>query len=227
MKSISCIIPAYNEAERIIHVVRIALKNPFIGQVIVVNDGSIDKTESVLKDIQGIELISYPKNRGKSHAVMLGLKAARNDIVLTLDSDLVGLNPEDINSLLEPVISGKADTSMSLRKNSLLIYKMAGIDFVSGERCFRKDIIKDFDQLDTIPGYGLELFLNRIFIENKMKIKVVNWPNVSIVNKSAKLGKRAGLKGEFKMLKELISFLGIVEITKIFFRMLALKTNAG
>lgn len=225
MKSISCIIPAYNEARRVTNVVEVVLKNQYIDQIIVINDGSSDKTEEVLKGIQGIELISYAKNGGKSHAVMLGFKVARNQLVLMLDSDLIGLNQENINSLVEPVIQGKADTSMSLRNNSLGFYKFMGMDFVSGERCFNKDIIKNLDELDTIPGYALETFLNRIFIGKKMKIKVVSWPNVSIVNKSAKLGKLAGLKGEFKMVRELIRFAGLIGIFTIFIKMLALRVD--
>src|SRR5258708_2170024 len=110
MKSISCIIPAYNETGRIDKVIQAALNNQYIGQVIVINDGSSDQTESVLKNIQGIELITYEKNRGKSHAVMLGLKAAQNDLVLMLDADLVGLEQKDLDALIEPIISGKADT---------------------------------------------------------------------------------------------------------------------
>jgi glycosyltransferase involved in cell wall biosynthesis len=223
MKSISCIIPAYNEAERIIPVIMTALKVASIDQVIVVNDGSKDNTESVLKNIPGIELITYSKNRGKSHAVMLGFKAAKNDIVLMLDADLLDLNPENINSLTEPVLLDKADISMSLRGNSLLFYKIMGLDFVSGERCFNKNIIQNLDELDTIPGYGLELFLNQIYIDRKMRLNVATWNNVKITNKSAKIGKSAGLKGEFRMVKELISYLGIIRITKIYFKMLSLK----
>ena len=198
--NISCIIPAYNEGRRVLNVINAVLGHENIDEVIVVNDGSADDTESILREIKGIELISYPQNRGKSHAVMMGFKKAKNNLVLMLDADLVGLNHDNISAMIEPVSNGEADVTLSLRSNSLEIYKLLGLDFITGERCFNKNIVGDLNQLDRIPGFGLETFLNKNFVAQKARIKVVNWKNVKMARKSDKVGALKGFFGDLKMI---------------------------
>lgn len=194
-----------------------------VDEVIVVNDGSSDDTESVLKEVAGIELISYPHNKSKSHAVMMGFKKAKNNLVLMLDADLIGLDKDSITALIKPVLNGEADMSISLRKNSLPLYKLIGLDFVSGERVFDKNIIGDLNELDKLRGFELESFLNKIIIHKKMRIKVVNWNNVGITRKSGKVGFWRGAIGDFKMTLEIISFLGLIGLIKQIASMIRLK----
>lgn len=194
-----------------------------ISEVIVVNDGSTDETESILKGIEGIELISYPQNKGKSHAVMMGFKKAKNNLVLMLDADLIGLDKDSLTALIKPVLENKADISISLRKNSLPFYKLLGLDFVSGERVFRKDIIDDLDELDKLRGFELESFLNKIIIHKKMRIKVVKWDEVGITRKSDKVGFWRGIIGDFKMAMEIIYFLKVTGFIRQIVSMISLK----
>ena len=191
--------------------------------MIVVNDGSTDNSEFALKEIKGIELISYPQNKGKSHAVMLGFKKAKNNMVLMLDADLTGLDKESITALIKPVLENKADISISLRRNSLLFYRLLGLDFVSGERIFKKDIIEDLDELDKLSGFELESFLNKIIIRKKMRIRVVKWNKVGITRKSDKVGFWRGVAGDFKMAMEIICFLKIIGPVKQIASMISLK----
>jgi len=186
--NISCVIPVYNEGRRALDVINAVLGHDNVDEVIVVNDGSTDNSEFALKEIKGIELISYPQNKGKSHAVMLGFKKAKNNMVLMLDADLTGLDKESITALIKPVLENKADISISLRRNSLLFYRLLGLDFVSGERIFKKDIIEDLDELDKLSGFELESFLNKIIIRKKGRIRVVKWNKVRITRKSDKVG---------------------------------------
>ncbi len=95
------IIPVYNNASTVGDVVG-RVKN-FIDEVIVVNDGSTDGTGEILAEIDGIELISYPDNRGKGHALRRGLAAADRQgfrYALTIDADGQHF-PEDIGLFLE------------------------------------------------------------------------------------------------------------------------------
>lgn len=77
-------------------------------RVIVVDDGSSDKTAEIAK-LAGSEVLVHPQNRGKGVALKTGFEAARDaDIILTLDSD--GQHqPREIPRLLEPIINGEAD----------------------------------------------------------------------------------------------------------------------
>jgi len=83
------VIPTYNNARTVADIVRRTLA--VCPQVIVVNDGSTDDTLAVLEPLrESIELITYVRNRGKGHALRLGLEAARRagyDYAVTLDSD--------------------------------------------------------------------------------------------------------------------------------------------
>ncbi len=83
------VIPTYNNARTVADIVRGALA--VCPNVTVVNDGSTDETLSVLEPLRDkIQLITYDRNRGKGHALRLGLEAARKagfDCAVTIDSD--------------------------------------------------------------------------------------------------------------------------------------------
>lgn len=69
MTKISCVICAYNEADRIRHVLDVVATHPLFDEVIVVDDGSTDETNRVLCSYPALHLISYEKNRGKTYAL--------------------------------------------------------------------------------------------------------------------------------------------------------------
>ena len=97
------VIPTYNNARTVADIVRRTLA--VCPHVIVVNDGSTDDTLDVLEGVKGekgIEIISYDRNRGKGHALRLGLEAARKagyDYAVTIDSDGQH-SPEEIHNLI-------------------------------------------------------------------------------------------------------------------------------
>lgn len=99
------VIPTYNNARTVADIVERTLA--VCPLVIVVNDGSTDDTLAVLEPLkENIQLITYPRNRGKGHALRLGLEAARKagyDYAVTLDSD--GQHrPEDIPALVAAAV---------------------------------------------------------------------------------------------------------------------------
>jgi len=218
-QKISCIVPAYNEGARIGKVLRALYKNKAIDELIVVNDGSKDDTESEIRKFKGVKLITYKKNGGKSYAIMRGLKASKNKLVMFIDSDLVGLREKDIVALAKPVLEDKADISISLRKNSLNIYKFFSLDFISGERVFKKELLGNLDEIGKLRSFGLESFMNKRIIKNKLRIKVVKWDNVISPRKSKKMGFFHGMVGDIKMIKQIIKTVGFFGMISIFFNM--------
>ncbi len=226
---ISCIVPIYNEGKRVSNVLDALIEHEKISEIIIVNDGSSDDSEKIVKEkIVGIgdervKFISYKKNCGKTHAVKMGLKKAKNPWIMTIDSDLVGLTKKNITDLIMPIEKGLADVSMSLRKNSLGTFKFLGMDFVSGERVFRKNLIGDLERLEKLPGFGLETFMNGEIVKRELRIVVVDFKNVITPRKSAKFGFWAGIKGDTKMVFQIISLLGVFGVVKQFRKMLKLK----
>jgi glycosyltransferase involved in cell wall biosynthesis len=84
---IVAVIPAFNEEKRVGNVIKKTKK--YVDKVIVVDDGSKDKTAEVSKKA-GAEIIRYEKNRGKGYAIRLGLKRAislKPGIIIFLDAD--------------------------------------------------------------------------------------------------------------------------------------------
>jgi glycosyltransferase involved in cell wall biosynthesis len=212
IKKISCIICAFNEEKRI-SVVLSALKNhPYIDEIIVVDDGSTDKTKDIVKQFDFIKLISQEKNGGKSKAMARGIKESSYDTLLFLDADILSITQNDITELVKPIIEGRVDMSISLRKNSLLIFKMIGLDFVSGERVIsKKYLIDQLEKIEELPGFGVEVFMNRIIIDNKLRIKIVKWTNVRVERKRDKVGFWKGTIGDFLMIIEIMKVISFKE----------------
>ena len=87
-KSCCVIIPSYNNSRFLDGVLSDVLK--YCEDVILVNDGSTDNTLEVLAPYKQIDLLSYPKNRGKGHALKTGFRHAYNKgfkYAITIDSD--------------------------------------------------------------------------------------------------------------------------------------------
>ena len=80
-----------------------------------VNDGSTDDTEALIRKYPTIRVLSHTPNRGKTYALSRGIAAARCDHLMLLDADLAGIKPADIDALAAPVMRGEADVSISLR----------------------------------------------------------------------------------------------------------------
>ena len=218
---VSCIIAAYNEGPRIGAVLSVISGSSIIDEIIVVNDGSNDNTREIVEQYPNAQLVSYSQNKGKTFAVMTGLSRAKNDIVMLLDADLVDLNYKDIENLILPVVSGQADVSMSIWQNSALPCKILGIDLESGQRVFYKKIIPDLKILSKLPRYGLEVFINNIIVEKKLKLKIVNWDTVVAIRKSQKIGWWYGTFGDIKMTFQVVS---TIPLSTLIFQIKDLKS---
>src|SRR5271166_2369958 len=194
---LSCIICAFNEAPRIGAVLAVASVHALLDEVIVVDDGSTDGTSEIVRLFPSVRLISYPRNRGKSCAMSAGIAAATNDVLMFLDADLKGLNADNVTALAEPVLSGRADVSISLRRNSLPIYRAIGIDFVSGERVLRKELLSEaLIEMRALPRFGIEVFTNKRIIASSLSIAVVRWAHVTQARKTEKMGWWRGVGAE-------------------------------
>jgi glycosyltransferase involved in cell wall biosynthesis len=201
---LSCIICAYNEAPRIAAVLDVATRHPMIGEVIVVDDGSRDGTAAVASAFPAVTVLAMPRNGGKSAAMAHGVAAARHDHVLLLDADLQGLAHGDLDALIAPVASGVAAASISLRRNSLWLYRVLGLDFVSGERVVPRRILAAvLAQPSTLPRFGVEVLMNRAIIAERLPIAVADWRGVTQARKAEKVGWWRGQVAEARMIVEI------------------------
>ncbi len=112
LKKLSVIIPAYNEelfiAAIIEKVQSVVLPQGLAKEIVIVNDGSQDKTKEILGGLSGLPgiLVIHQKNQGKTGALLTGMRAATGDILLIQDADLE-YNPQEYPQLLAPILSGQ------------------------------------------------------------------------------------------------------------------------
>lgn len=102
---VSVIIPAYNEEQTIRQVLESVQSLPFEKQIIVVNDGSTDKTYAILQkyaDESEITIVNCEKNSGKGFAIRSGIPYVEGKIVVIQDADME-LSPSDIVELVHPL----------------------------------------------------------------------------------------------------------------------------
>ncbi|MBI4579616.1 MAG: glycosyltransferase family 2 protein [Planctomycetes bacterium] len=125
--SVSIVIPAYNEASRIVaslaEVLAFARGYAAIAEIIIVDDGSTDRTaelvEAAAREATGpasprVALVRHPANRGKGAAVRTGFEAAHGDIVLFTDADL-STPITEAPRLIEPIAADRREVVIGSR----------------------------------------------------------------------------------------------------------------
>jgi UDP-N-acetylglucosamine---dolichyl-phosphate N-acetylglucosaminyltransferase len=114
-KRIIIVIPAYNEERSIIAVIR-GLKQQGFARLIVVDDGSSDRTSELARQ-EGVILLRHILNRGLGGALGTGISAALRlgaELIVTFDADGQH-DPNDIGRLLDPIENGEADVVIGSR----------------------------------------------------------------------------------------------------------------
>lgn len=167
LPAISIVIPAYNEEGGIIpslnDVCEIMHSSSLIHEVIVVNDGSSDKTAEFASKVEGVIVIDLPENRGYGAALKAGIRSAKYDVIVITDAD--GTYPADrIPDLVESlgnydmVVGARIGKNVSipnirkpakwaLRVLSAYLAGRAIPDLNSGLRVMRKDLVMRFEHL--------------------------------------------------------------------------------
>lgn len=171
---VSVVIPAYNEENTIGVVIEETiqimetLKIPY--EIIVIDDGSTDKTKEVASKYK-VTLVSNGKNKGKGYALRKGLSHAQGEIIITIDSD-GSHKPKEIPDLIYPLYNG-ADIVMGSRflgrkkdhtsklhllgnhiinATIMILTRKKITDSQTGLRAFKKNILKEI----SLESYGYE-----------------------------------------------------------------------
>lgn len=117
-KCLSVVVPVYNEEATLAAVVNMLMAVPCLLEVIIVDDGSTDRTPEILRDL----VIRYPivkserhaKNMGKTRALRSGFRLTEGEIVIVQDADLE-YDPAEIPDVIAPILAGRADVVFGSR----------------------------------------------------------------------------------------------------------------
>ncbi|PKM86845.1 MAG: glycosyl transferase family 2 [Firmicutes bacterium HGW-Firmicutes-12] len=202
--TVSVVIPAYNEEKYISGVLAPLQGIEAIREVIVVSDGSTDNTVSEAKK-WNVAIINIEHNIGKGGAMYAGFKAAKEDYILFLDADLIGLKREHILSLILPVINDEADMTLGIFGQGRIKTDLAQIiaPSLTGQRCINKKWFYDFKTWAD-AGFGVETALTYFAMQKGIRIKNVNLPEMTHITKEEKYGFVRGFAYRLKMYWEIM-----------------------
>lgn len=208
---LSIIIPAYNEEKRIAsslkRIYEYLKKKKIDYEIIIVNDGSRDKTTEVVRKIKDkrTRIISHKINKGKGHAVKTGMLAAKGDLLLLSDSDL-STPIEELDKLMEYiknydiVIGSRAMKGSDVRikqafykvwlgklGNKAIQFLVApGIkDTQCGFKLFKKNVAQRIFKKQTIDRWGFDFEI--LFIARKLGYTIKEFPVVWINAEGSKV----------------------------------------
>lgn len=202
-RSMAAIIPAYNEASRIRQVLQVLHLVKQLGEIIVVDDGSMDATAQYSRleaeTDPRIRIIVQPTNMGKGQAVFTGWQASRAPFLIMLDADLFGLKPQHIEDLYQPVLNSQADMTIGVFRGGYWKTDIShwATPWLSGQRCFRADLLKAISW-DAAAGYGLETALTVAARMNGWIVRKVPWQGAWHMPSESRRGfwRGAGMKGK-------------------------------
>jgi len=175
---ISVVIPLYNEEESLPELTdwirRVMLTHNFSYEIILIDDGSTDKSWQVIMDLKEnhaqISGIKFRRNYGKSAALNVGFAAAEGDVVITMDADLQD-SPDEIPELYDRVKNQGADLVSGWKQKrydpltktiptklfNRATRSMSGIhnlhDFNCGLKAYKKDVVKSIEVYGEMHRY--------------------------------------------------------------------------
>ena len=221
---LSVIIPIYNEVESIREIVKRVQNTKLAWEIILVDDGSVDGTRDLLKEMHGkdkVHVILKEKNEGKGSAVTVGMQTAQGDVLIIQDADLE-YDPRDYPTLLKPLEEGIADVVYGSRflggprrvamywhmvANYLLtfmtniLYNTILSDMETGYKVFRKHVVEGMTihakRFDFEPEFTAKIL--------KRKYRIFEVP-ISFNPRDYSEGKKIKLKDAFEAVWTLFKY---------------------
>jgi polyisoprenyl-phosphate glycosyltransferase len=190
---VSVVLPVYNEKGHLreeIDRIRAALDaSSYTYELIVVDDGSDDGSGEALRELEGIRLLAFSRNRGSGSARKYGTRAARGRVVVWTDADMTYPNeriPELVAELdgCDQVVGARTSEQGTAKMFRVpakwMIRKLASFlaetpipDLNSGLRAFRRDVARQYLHL-LPPGFSCVTTITMAFLANGYSVKYVD-----------------------------------------------------
>lgn len=157
---VAAVVPVYNEEQTLAAVLAALQRTPGIDEVLVVSDGSTDGTAAVARAM-GVTTVELRENHGKGLAMAAGVAHTGAPVILFVDGDLAGLEPELLGRLIAPVVAGRLAMHIGVSRRPPLIagfHRRFG-PLLSGTRCLRREVFASVPA-EYLRGYRVETALN-------------------------------------------------------------------
>lgn len=199
MDAVVAIVCAKNEAPRIGAVLDVLAKSPRLARVLVVDDGSTDDTGAVART-HGAEVLRLEPNRGKGQAMLAGVQATTEPLILFVDADLVGFTETHVRDLVEnaqaPAGPARFDMVIGMRDYGPWTEVTRALPLISGERCVRRAMLTKMPA-EAWRGFGVEVAMDDAVYRAGGRTGTVVLEGLSIVKKWEKDPR----KGAYDMLR--------------------------
>jgi len=229
LKKISIIIPCYNEAGTIPDIVKKVKKSntlKLVKEIIIIDDGSNQKTKNTLRKIpqtKNLKIITNKINRGKGYSIKKGIKHSTGDIILIQDADLE-YDPQDYPPLLSPILEKKADVVYGSRFTGHQPHRVLYFHHYLGNRflTFLSNLFTNLNLTDMECGY--KIFTRKIIknirfrsprfgFEPEITAKLAKIPNIrfyevgiSYSGRTYQEGKHITFSDAFKTLFQIVYY---------------------
>ena len=205
---VSVVVPAYNEAGRIGAVLDPIVASRLVDEVIVVDDGSEDGTSEEACRFP-VRVVTLSENRGKAAALAVGVSEARNDTLMFLDADLVGLTTEHIDRMVRAYQDHGLDMVVGVfsdgRPNTDFAQKIN--PYASGQRILPRRLWKRAQENVAEMNFGIEIALSRLASKEGWHKEYVKLEGVTHILKEEKRGFARGILDRLKMYGDMVKWL--------------------
>lgn len=182
-KKVSLVIPAYNEEEHISKVINAGKDSELVDEIIVLDDGSKDRTSEIAKKA-GAKVFRSEKNNGKGYTMSEGVQKSKGDVIVFLDGDLKNINSQKIEKMILPTMNGYDFVKASFFRGSGRVTELTAkpllkiffpeLDYqqpLGGQIALKRQVA---NELQFEPGFKVDIGLLIDVSMNGHKVKEVS-----------------------------------------------------
>ena len=201
----TAIVAAYNEEGTIADVLRALTRSPLVDEVIVVSDGSEDRTVDIARTFDGVRTIALKENHGKGYAMAVGVAHTDSEVLFFCDGDMYNVSDAHVEALIAPVVGGECAMNIGIRNRgtvmNFLHLKLQCGPVLSGIRVMRREVF-DLVPVKYQERYKIEAALNCFCSRAKLRQQHTIIYDLDHVIKESKRGLVDGLRSRWHMTSE-------------------------